>query len=572
MSLFIELSLIIIFTALISALMRILKQPIVIGYILTGIILGPQVLNIYKSPDILSVFSEMGIAILLFIVGLHLSPNEAKSLGKPALIMGLLQVGLTSFLGFLTAFVLGFSTVASMYIGVGVSFSSTIIVLKLLADKKDLEKLYGRISIGILLFQDIVAAFCFIFTSTVVNGHISYVHLFYVLGKFLLLTIFIILVSVLILPKLSNFFAKSQEYLFIFSLAWGLGLASLFSYVGLSIEIGALIAGVALSVTTYSPEISSRLRPLRDFFVVMFFISLGAGVTLKNFNNIVFPLFALLIFVIVIKPFIMFLLMMLFRYNKKTGFFGGISLGQISEFSMILGVVGLRLGHISESVVSMLTLLGVLSIAISSYLVMYMDKLYPFFSPFIGIFQRKGSLKERSIVSYYDVVLFGCNRVGYDFIKTYKKLGPSFLAVDFDPDVIRELEKSGVNCEYGDAEDTEYLEDINIQSTKLVVSTIPDFESNLFLLSKIRETNKNSVVILLSYNIDDAIKLYEEGATYVILPHFISGEIAASFAEEAGFDISKLDGKRKEHIKYLKERKRLGHTHPLWIHHQVASR
>lgn len=170
MSLFFELSLIIVVAAALSGLMRLLKQPIVIGYVLTGLLLGPQFLNLIKSTETVSIFSEMGIAILLFIVGLHLSPNELRDLGKNVFTTGFIQVALTSFIGFVVCRIFNFSVTESLYLGVALSFSSTIIVLKLLSDKRDLEKLYGRITIGILLFQDIVAAIALILSSSFSNG------------------------------------------------------------------------------------------------------------------------------------------------------------------------------------------------------------------------------------------------------------------------------------------------------------------------------------------------------------------------------------------------------------------
>lgn len=571
MNLFSELSLVIVVTAVIAGIMRILKQPIVIGYILTGILLGPGALNLFHTPELISVFSEMGIAILLFVVGLHLSPREVRGIGKPAFLIGLLQVVLTAGFAFLLTYLLGITFTESVYISVALSFSSTIVVLKLLSDKKDLEKLHGRISIGVLLLQDIAAALALIGASTISDGQLSLTRLGLVFGKGLLLAFFVAFLSIKVLPRLSAFFAKSQEYLLIFSIAWGFGLSLAFNTIGLSLEIGALIAGVALSVTPYSQEISTRLRTLRDFFIIMFFITLGVQIDLSNFIEIAYLLVALLLFVIVVKPLIIISLMLLFKYNRKTAFFTGVHLGQISEFSMILLLVGVKSGHVPTNILSLIAILGIVSITFSTYAVIYLEKIYPKFAPFLKGFERRHHLRERSIVSSYDVILFGCNRVGFDFIKTFKRLGPAFLAIDFDPDIVEELQKSSINCSYGDAEDADFLDDINVEKAKLVVSTIPDIDANTFLLSKVRSENKDSMVILLSYSINEAIRLYELGATYVVLPHFISGEFAANLAEQAGLDVNNVKDKREEHIVYLKERRRLGHSHPVWAHHVVSS-
>jgi voltage-gated potassium channel Kch len=255
-------------------------------------------------------------------------------------------------------------------------------------------------------------------------------------------------------------------------------------------------------------------------------------------------------------------------YSKRTYFLAGISLAQISEFSMILALVGVKLGHLDNSTLSMITFLGMFSILISSYFINYSEKLYTLLFDLIKVFEKKKALeKEISKAKSYEVILFGCNRVGYDFVRVFKKLGKAFLAVDFDPDVVKGLKDSGVNSIYGDAEDSDFLEELPLEKSKLVISTIPDFEINSFMLKQIRKKSEDIIVILLSYDLEEAVKLYEHGATYVVLPHFIGGEYAAALADSSNLDITKLHSKRNKHIDYLKERRHLGHSHPKWFHH-----
>jgi Kef-type K+ transport system membrane component KefB/voltage-gated potassium channel Kch len=566
MDLFAQLSLIIVTTAVVSGFARFFKQPLTIAYIVTGLILAPFLFASSASHETLDIFSEMGISILLFIVGLHLSPLEVREFGRSSFLIGLLQVLLTSTLGFYVSILLGFSTIESVYVGVALSFSSTIIVLKLISDKKDLEKLYGRIAIGILLFQDLVAAVALIFSSAFSSGNagISSFGLLLVKGIFIIGGIFF--VGKYVLPKIGGFFAASQEYLLIFSLAWGFGLATLFRYMGFSIEIGALIAGVALSISPYSHEISARLRPLRDFFVVMFFVSLGSQLSLDNISSIWPSVLTFTLFAIVGKAVVVTALMGQFKYNKKTAFLEGISLAQLSEFSLVLLIIGARNGHVGDKVFAALVLTSVISITISSYLIMYAERLYPLIARYLRSFEQPHTLQEKSIVSDFEVILFGCNRVGYDFIKMFKNRGSGFLAVDFDPAVIAQLEKDGINAVYGDAEDAEFLEDVNVTHAQVVISTIPDYETSMFLLGKIREANAQSIAVVLSYSIDEALKLYEQGASYVILPHFISGEFAADLTFKAGVHKNEIQKRRNEHLEYLKQRKILGHSHPAWTH------
>jgi len=275
MDIFIELSLIITITTFVSFIMKRLKQPLVVGYILSGLLLGPMFLNLIQSTEIIEIFSKLGISILLFIVGIHLSPKIIKEVGSVSLITGVGQVLFTSIIGFALSIFLGLDTTAAMYVAIALTFSSTIIILKLLSDKGDVHSLYGKIAVGFLLVQDVIATIILIIVSSTASAQGTSIPL--VLLTTLLKGGFIVIVITLLekvlLPKLLKAASDSSELLFIFSLSWGLGFSALFYALGLSVEIGALISGVVLSSSAYAEEISSRLRPLRDFFIVMFFVS-----------------------------------------------------------------------------------------------------------------------------------------------------------------------------------------------------------------------------------------------------------------------------------------------------------
>ncbi len=562
MEIFIELSIIIVVATVIAGLMRLFKQPLIMGHILTGLIVGPQALDLIHSLDTMETFSKIGISILLFIVGLGLSPKIIKDVGKIAVITGLGQIIFTTIFGFLLAKLFGYETLHALFIAIALTFSSTIIILKLLSDKKDSEKLYGRIAIGFLLVQDLVATIILLVISAFSNNQNATTTALLAGGKGLILTVALVFISAKILPKLSNFFAESQEFLFLFSIGWGLGMAALFNYIGFSVEIGALIAGVTLSVSPYSQEISAKLKPLRDFFIIMFFVSLGTKLVIQDVKPLLFQSFVLSLFVLIGNPLIVMALMGTSKYKRKTSFLAGLTVAQISEFSLILILLGVEYGYVTSQILSLITIVGLVTIAIATYLIMYAEKIYPHIAKYLLVFERKAPIEETDILGSYEVILFGANRVGYDFLKLFKKLGQSFLVIDFDPEVIRGLRNEGVNCRYGDAEDADFLEDLNLGESKLVVSTIPDFETNSFLLNKVRSLSKDVIIILISYNIDEALKHYKDGATYVILPHFIGGHFAAMLATEHWLHIDTFNLERDKHINYLEERKRLGHKHP----------
>jgi len=567
MNVYIEITLIILLATVIAGIMRVLKQPLIMGYILAGILVGPYFLGIFAHKETVETFSQMGIAILLFIVGLNLSPKVIREVGKVSIVTGFGQVLFTALIAYLLVLLLGFPTRTAFYISIALTFSSTIIITKLISDKRDTEKLYSRIAVGILLIQDLVATTLLVFVSAFSNSQNAINLAVTTALKGILITLVLTYISSVVLPRLSHFFAKSQEYLFLFSIAWGFGMAALFSAIGFSIEIGSLIAGVTLSVSPFSQEIASKLKPLRDFFIIMFFISLGSNLALNDIGSIAIPAIVLSVFVLIGKPLLVMILMGFAGYNKKTGFLAGISLAQISEFSLILILLTAKIGHVETNILSLVTIVALVSIAGSTYFILYGDNIFYKLAPYLSIFERKHVVKEVEYLGSYEVVLFGCNRVGYDFIKEFEKLGPSFLAVDFNPDIVKELKKLGVNCRYGDAEDGEFLEELGLENIKIIVSTIPDFDANSYLLSKTLKANKEAIVILISYNVDEAIKLYDMGAVYVILPHFIGGQFATDLASRSGYDYKKMYKERDKHIQYLKERKALGHSHPHWKHH-----
>src|SRR3989338_4214394 len=316
-NIFLQISIALLIVLGVSFVMRILKQPLIIGYILSGIIIGPFLFNLLPHKETLEVFSQFGIAFLLFIVGIHLNPKTIKEVGKISLITGIGQVIFTSIIGYFICILFGFSTVTAIYIAIALTFSSTIIIMKLLSDKDSLDKLYGKISIGFLLVQDLIAIIILIVISSFSNGVGTTSFILQSFTRGILILVILFPISYFILPKLSSFFAKSQEFLFVFAISWGLGLSALFLFAGFSIEVGALIAGIMLSMSSYSYEVSSKLKPLRDFFIISFFILLGAQMTFGNLTSLWLPAVIFSLFILIGNPLIVMILMGIFGYNKK---------------------------------------------------------------------------------------------------------------------------------------------------------------------------------------------------------------------------------------------------------------
>ena len=562
---FVELSIVIIIAVVVAAIMRLLKQPLVIGYILTGIIVSPYFLNIVASTDAIATFAQIGIVLLLFMVGLNLNPRIIRDVGKVSLVTGVGQVIFTSLIGFFIGKLLGFSTITSMYIAIALTFSSTIIIMKLLSDKKDLETLYGRIAIGFLIVQDLIVIVILMIISSIPAG-INFTTLaLETLFKGGGLLILLFLVSVYIFPRITKVIAKSQEFLLLFSIGWCFAIASLFYYLNFSIEAGALLAGITLSLSPYHHEIGSKMRPLRDFFIILFFILLGSQMVFTNISQYIFPIIIFSAFILIGNPLIVMVLMGLLGYTKRNSFLAGLTVAQISEFSLILIALGVKVGHLTNDILSLVTIIGLITIAGSTYLILYANKIYPHLSKYLGIFERKGKKVDEHRYhkdGIYDIMLFGYDRVGYDILESFKKIKKKFLVIDYNPETITKLAKEGFDCKYGDADDSELLNELNFSKTKMVVSTIHNLDTNLLLINKIRESNKKTIITVVSHQIDEAMKLYGAGATYVLMPHFLGGHHVSTMIEEHGLNLNKFLKEKVAHIEHLRKRKEVGHEHP----------
>ncbi len=563
MEFFIQVSLIVGVTIFFAFLAKFLKQPLIISYIASGIVVGPYFLNLVESYELLDVFSRMGIALLLFVVGLGLNPKVIKEVGKVSLITGVGQVLFTSIIGFVISVMLGFDLVSSFYIAIALTFSSTIIIMKLLTDRGDTETLYGKIAIGFLIVQDLIAMFLLLIITAIPSGEGLFNVLPLIIVKGILLIIFVFIIGFKVLPKLMDFISKSQEFLLLFSLGWCFVLAAVFQTVGFSMEIGALLAGFTLALSPYRFEVSSKLRVIRDFFLVLFFIGLGAQLMFGNIQNFIIPIIVFSTFILVGNPLIVIILMGFMGYTKRNSFLAGLTVAQISEFSIILVVLGIKMGHLSQDLLLLITSVGLITIAGSSYMILYSEKIYPFFEKFLTIFERKNIIngnKEKNLGNY-DCILFGCNRIGYDVLKAFDKTNSKYFVVEYDPQKVKDFEKKGIEVVYGDSSDSDFIDELPLKKTKMIVSTIPDFNTNLMLLEKVNKINKNIISILISYHADDAIKLYEEGASYVIIPHFLGGHYTATLIETHGTDFNKFLAEKMKHLNYLNQRKKNAPEH-----------
>lgn len=535
----------------ISTIMKALRQPLIIGYIVSGVLIGPYVFGFFESSEVSDLLSRFGIALLLFIIGIGLNPRVIKDVGKVALVTGLGQITFTALLGYFASRYFGFSSTESIFLAFGIAFSSTIVALKVISDKHENAQLYAKIVTGFLLVQDIVATILLIITAASGEGGASS-DLVQTIGLSVLLASGLFLAAVFVLPRVEKFVSGAQEYLFLFSIAWGFGIASLFALSGLSIEVGALFAGIALAAQPYALEVASRLRPLRDFFVMLFFVILGAELAIDQFQGDLLPAVAgLSLLVLITNPLTIMLLMGVLGYTKKTSFKASLTVSQISEFSLIFVILGASVGKIGQDVVSVITMVALVTIGISAYLMLFDEKLYAWFEKYLTLFERKKLRDETRSKHKADILLFGYKRGGKELIPTLEKLKRKFLVVDYDPEVVDDLRHDNIPFAYGDASDAEFLRELDMESAHMIISSASDFRTNLFLTTEARALNDKAIIIVHADQPEEAIQLYEYGATYVTMPRYISSERVGRMISRSGLRKSKFDKAKESHLHYV---------------------
>lgn len=558
---FLDIGLMLIVATIFAFILRYLKQPLIPGYILAGILLGP-VLGVVTDLTVIKTLSEIGIAFLLFIVGLELDIKKLKDIGGIATFGAVAQVGVLFLFGLGIGVLLGFPVVTSVYLGLILAFSSTMVVIKLLSDKNQLDTVHGRIVIGILLMQDIIAILALSVLKDLNNFQFS--PFFLSLAEGIALLVIAMLLGKYVFPRIFKFAARHQEVLFLASISVCLIFAMLFTIPDFSIAIGAFVAGITLGSLPYNVEIVGRVKSLRDFFSVLFFTAIGAELATVNIFEIALPLMIFTIFTVFLLPIITTLIVLFFGYKTKTAFLAGLSLSQVSEFGLIIAALGLTEGHISQNVFSITILLALITMASTAYFIKYDDWLYRKFKPFFKQFERSGAkARELSFIKQdhaHEVVLVGLDRLGYSIFRKLRKMNKDVLVVDYNPDIIKKLLAKNIPCVYGDIADGEIIETVRLSKINMLVSTIPDRNDNVLLLKKLKSHNHNATVIVTSYSVDDALELYELGADYVIVPHYLGGEHVSILLEDISDDLDKLLTTKLAHIKDLRMRN-IQHPH-----------
>ncbi|MBI4100374.1 cation:proton antiporter [Candidatus Microgenomates bacterium] len=548
---FLEIGAVLLLSTIFGVGVRLFRQPLILAYLFAGLLLSFLGFTKTLSQETIDLFSQFGIAFLLFMVGLELKIADLKQVGKAALFTGFGQIIFTFIAGFILTFILGFSVTASSYISISLTFSSTIIIVKLLSEKHDLSSLYGKITVGFLLVQDFVAILILIFLAGLADPKsLTIFSIPLLLAKVVIFFLILSFLSKRILPLLFKGVARNQELLFMAAISWCFLLASVSYLIGFSIEIGAFLAGISLSGLPYHFQISGRIKPLRDLFITLFFVGLGMQMVIDQSLSLLIPTIILSIFILIGNPLIMLLIMGLLGFRKRTSFLVAITIAQISEFSLILMAMGQRLGHVGSSEVSLVTLVGIVTITLSTYMILSGQKLYQKFEPYLDFFEREKPHEKRpSSEKPFEnhVILIGCNRIGNDILEFLKKKEQNFVVLDFNPETIRWLEAQEVPCIFGDVSDEEILNHLNLGKAQIIISTVPDVEDNLALISKAKLKNSPAIILVTALYPEEEEELYKAGADYVILPHVLGGKHVAHLLSEHSANLEEYLYAKRNH-------------------------
>ncbi|HEY4514701.1 MAG TPA: cation:proton antiporter [Candidatus Paceibacterota bacterium] len=528
-----ELATVFLIAASLAILARILRQPLLVAYVATGALISYFGAFDLINQETFRLFADLGVMFLLFLVGMEVNYSSLRLVGRTALVIGVCQIIFTSGFGYFIAKTLSFPTMSAIYIGLALTFSSTIIIIKLLSEKKDLHSLYGKITIGFMLVQDACAIMLLVLLSGITKGGtIDAISLGLTILKAVALFGSMIWLGKNVFPKLFDRLAYSQELFFLVATAWVFLIAAFVYKLGFSIEIGGFLAGVSLAGSSEHFALGTRIKTLRDFFILIFFVVLGSTLVGLSFSGLVLPIIVLSIFVLIGNPFIVLCIMGLLGYRRKTSFLAGVTVAQVSEFSLILVALGVRVGHIGSDVVALVTAVAVITIIISTYIITHGEHIAKRLHKLLRFFERK-HLVENNIPDdgfHKPIVFIGVGRIGKSILRHLPL--SEVLIIDYDPDIIRDYRTRGYSAILGSVVDEDILEAANLDEAKLIISTSPDLEDNLSLLEYLARIGSGAKVILRAETEREASILYEAGTTYVIFPHLSAGHLLGKHIAE----------------------------------------
>jgi Kef-type K+ transport system membrane component KefB len=537
---FFDVAAILLICALVGAVAARLRQPLVFAFVLVGVVVGPSVLGLVRPGEELELLAEIGVAVLLFTVGLKLDLHVVRRLGPVATAAALVQMAATAAGGFLLARLLGLDGVEALYVAIGLAFSSTILVVKLLTDLRQLDDLHGRISLGILIVQDIavIVALVAITASGASGESLAAAYAEVAVEAAAFLAVIAALTRWALTPLLHRI-AGTPDLLVLFAIAWAVMLGAIGEQLELGTEVGAFVGGVSLATTPYREALAARLLTVRDFLLLFFFIELGSRIDVAEAADQLLTALLLAAFVLVVKPVTVALVLAAFRYRRRVAVETGLSLAQISEFSLILAALGLSLDHIDESTATLLTVVALLTFGASTYLILNGERLARALAQRPWLPEREAHPDhELEPDEAHDVVVLGVGRYGGAIVHRLADRGLRVLAVDFDPRALAAWQDRGVDVLYGDAEDPELPRALPLPHDGWIVSTVRRLPASLALIHALDHAGYRGRLAVAAHDVDAADRLIAAGADAVLHPYEAAGEEAVQIVTAEGPEAS----------------------------------
>ena len=509
-----------------------LRQPLVTIFIAVGLVAGPSVLGAVHPTEELQLLAEIGIALLLFVVGLKLDVRLVRAIGPGAVGAALVQMGLTGAAGYALGLAFGLDGLAAVYLGIALAISSTVVVVKLLSDRDEVDQLHGRLAVGILIVQDIAVIAAIIAMNAVGRGGDLVRELAVVAVEGVALVAVLAAAARWVLPPLLHRFADSQELLVLFAIAWALALAAVADLLGLSKEVGAFLAGVTLASSAYREAIGGRLASVRDFLLLFFFVNLGAALDVGALDLRLVSLAAICsVVVVLVKPAVTSLPLVLLGYRARPSLRTGIALAQVSEFSLILTAIGLGFGHVEQDLATGITVIAIATITASTYLARAGDAVARRLEPRLAPLQRTRVREHGAAGDDPDpeVIVVGLGRYGSGVVDGARTAGHEVLGVDHDPRRLAACADRGLHVVYGDAEDPDLPRRLPLRAARWVVSTLRRPEADLALVRALRRSGFEGRIAVASHAPEDMEVLADAGADLVLSP-FVDAAAAATAA------------------------------------------
>jgi Kef-type K+ transport system membrane component KefB len=535
LSVFQQFALLLLIAAALGLVASSLKQPLILAYIVMGVAAGPALVGWAAPAEALGLLAEFGVTLLLFAVGLKLDPQLVRHLGPVAVATGLGQLTFTIVVGYGLCLALGYDALTALYVAVALTFSSTIIIVKLLSDKREIDSLHGRIAMGFLIVQDIAVVIALMLLGSLRQAPELPVAAIaaVTLVKLAAAALLVFLALRYVVPHVARRAARSGELLLLASIAWGVLLAAGGELAGFSKEVGAFLAGFTLAATPFRDAVAGRLAGLRDFLLLFFFIDLGLHLEVGALGGELLPAAVLSLFVLVGNPLIVMLIMGYMGFRARTGLLAGLTVAQISEFSIVFVAMGVTIGHVGSSALAVTTSVGIVTIAASTYMILYSERVYQALAPWLAIFERRVPHREALGAPTTheseapEVVVVGMGRYGRRLAEQLHRAGRRVVGVDFDPELARRGAHSLVPVYYGDAADAGLLDALPLQSARWIAITLPDADDALTFVDTLRHHGFQGRIALAARSEGDLRRLGRARADLLLKPFEDAADQAA---------------------------------------------